>query len=146
MGRESLAFWEDLMSSALIFQPACTWVYNSQLFKACAAPETTVHWVMDGFPSPCSCIFILSQWAIRGNTEVIYVLHNVYMMVFTPRVRVLRIYFVKVIRRVCARACVCLYLLHSEDQNKFLINRMRIFEKWGHFASPHKFKWFWGLG
>lgn len=41
--RKSLAFWEDLMSSDLIFQPACPRVYNSQLVKACAVPGTTVH-------------------------------------------------------------------------------------------------------
>lgn len=41
--RKSLAFWEDLMSSDLIFQPVCPRVYNSQLVKACAVPGTTVH-------------------------------------------------------------------------------------------------------
>lgn len=48
--RESLAVWEDLVSSALIFQPACPCLYNSERVKANAAPETTVHWVMDGAP------------------------------------------------------------------------------------------------
>lgn len=67
-------------------------VHNSQLFKVYSVPGTTVHWVMDGFPSQSSCIFMLSQWAIRRNTEVIYVLHNVYMMSFALRVRVLRIH------------------------------------------------------
>lgn len=59
--RESLAFWEDLMSPALIFQPACTRIYNRQLFKACTAPATSVHAVMDELPSRSSCIFMLSR-------------------------------------------------------------------------------------
>lgn len=58
---ESLAFWEDLVSPALIFQPACTRVYNRQLFKACAAPASTVRGVMDGLPPRSSCIFMLSR-------------------------------------------------------------------------------------
>ncbi len=67
-------------------------------------PGTTVHWVMDGASSTSSCIFMLSHWAIRGNTEVIYVTHNVYMMVFTPHVSVSRTYFVN---GMCVCVCVC---------------------------------------
>lgn len=70
-----------------------------------AVPATTVCRVMNGFCSLSSCIFMLSQWAIPRNIEVIHAPRNVYMMVFPTFCQASLHIF-----RITGCVCVCLSL------------------------------------